>query len=133
MGACRAGSPPTELDRLSGELHAIAYYWGWDHVQHIVIDAGGTVSRTVNVSVKDGPMMHDFALTENYLVLLDLPVTFSLDAVSAGSSSLTPGTRSTTPASESCLSTGAEMTSDGSTSSRVSSSIPSTATRTRVA
>ena len=75
----------TKLDRLSGELHAIAYYWGWDHVQHIVIDAGGTVSRTVNVSVKDGPMMHDFALTENYLVLLDLPVTFSLDAVSAGS------------------------------------------------
>ena len=36
-------------------------------------------------SVEDGPMMHDFALTENYLVLLDLPVTFSLDAVSAGS------------------------------------------------
>jgi carotenoid cleavage dioxygenase-like enzyme len=75
----------TKLDRVSGELHAIAYYWGWDHVQHIVIDAVGRVSRTANVSVEDGPMMHDFALTENYLVLLDLPVTFSLDAVSAGS------------------------------------------------
>ena len=29
-------------------------------------------------------MMHDFALTEKYLVLVDLPVTFSMDAVSAG-------------------------------------------------
>ena len=29
-------------------------------------------------------MMHDFALTPGYVVLLDLPVTFSLDAVSAG-------------------------------------------------
>ena len=29
-------------------------------------------------------MMHDFALTATYVVLLDLPVTFSMDAVSAG-------------------------------------------------
>jgi carotenoid cleavage dioxygenase len=29
-------------------------------------------------------MMHDFALTERYVVLFDLPVTFSMDAVSAG-------------------------------------------------
>ena len=29
-------------------------------------------------------MMHDFALTDSYVVLFDLPVTFSLDAVSAG-------------------------------------------------
>ncbi len=29
-------------------------------------------------------MMHDFGLTETYVVLFDLPVTFSLDAVAAG-------------------------------------------------
>jgi carotenoid cleavage dioxygenase-like enzyme len=29
-------------------------------------------------------MMHDFALTEKYVVLYDLPVTFSLDAARAG-------------------------------------------------
>jgi carotenoid cleavage dioxygenase-like enzyme len=28
--------------------------------------------------------MHDFALTEKYVVLYDLPVTFSLDAAKAG-------------------------------------------------
>jgi carotenoid cleavage dioxygenase-like enzyme len=50
----------------------------------VVIGAGGMVSRTTDIPAPDGPMMHDFALTASYVVLLDLPVTFSLDAVSAG-------------------------------------------------
>jgi len=74
----------TKLDRRTGELHAIAYYWAWDHVQHVIIGADGTVAHTTGIPVADGPMMHDFALTGKYVVLLDLPVTFSLDAVSAG-------------------------------------------------
>ena len=74
----------TKLDRRTGELHAIAYYWAWDYVQHVVIDAAGQVIRTANIPVPDGPMMHDFALTGRYVVLFDLPVTFSMDAVSAG-------------------------------------------------
>ena len=72
------------LDHATGELHAIAYYWAWDHVQHVIVGADGTVSRTTDIPVADGPMMHDFALTGSYVVLFDLPVTFSLDAVSAG-------------------------------------------------
>jgi len=74
----------TKLDHATGELHAIAYFWAWDHVQHVVVDAAGKVTRTTDVAVSDGPMMHDFALTSRYVVLLDLPVTFSLNAVSAG-------------------------------------------------
>jgi carotenoid cleavage dioxygenase-like enzyme len=74
----------TKLDPRTGELHAIAYYWAWDHVQHVVVDAAGQVSRTTDIPVADGPMMHDFALTEKYVVFFDLPVTFSMDAVSAG-------------------------------------------------
>ncbi len=74
----------TKLDHQSGELHAIAYFWAWDHVQHVVIDPAGTVASTTDIPVTDGPMMHDFALTEKYVVMLDLPVTFSLRAVTAG-------------------------------------------------
>ncbi|MGC1755761.1 MAG: carotenoid oxygenase family protein [Trebonia sp.] len=74
----------TKLDHATGELHAIAYFWAWDHVQHVIIGTDGTVSRTTDIPVADGPMMHDFALTPGYVVLLDLPVTFSLDAASAG-------------------------------------------------
>jgi carotenoid cleavage dioxygenase-like enzyme len=74
----------TKVDPRTGDLHAIAYYWGWDHVQHIVIDTTGKVSRTTDIPVADGPVMHDFALTGKYVVLYDLPVTFSMDAVTAG-------------------------------------------------
>ena len=74
----------TKADPGTGELHAIAYYWAWDHVQHLVISPAGQVTAAVNIPLADGPMMHDFALTASYLVLFDLPVTFSMDAVSAG-------------------------------------------------
>ena len=74
----------TKADPRTGELHAIAYFWAWDHVQHVVIGTAGRVTRTTDIPVADGPMMHDFALTGKYLVLFDLPVTFSMDAVSAG-------------------------------------------------
>jgi carotenoid cleavage dioxygenase-like enzyme len=74
----------TKLDPRTGELHAIAYFWAWDYVQHVVISRDGFVTRTTNIPVPDGPMMHDFALTEKYVVLFDLPVTFSLAGASAG-------------------------------------------------
>jgi carotenoid cleavage dioxygenase-like enzyme len=74
----------TKIDPRTSELHAIAYFSGWDYVQHIVIDPRGRVSRTANIPVADSPMMHDFALTEKYIVLYDLPVTFSMDAVNRG-------------------------------------------------
>ena len=70
----------TKLDHATGELHAIAYFWAWDHVQHVIVGPGGKVTRTTDIPVPDGPMMHDFALTARYVVLLDLPVTFSLNA-----------------------------------------------------
>jgi carotenoid cleavage dioxygenase-like enzyme len=74
----------TKLDPRTGELHAIAYYWAWDYVQHVVISPDGLVTSTTNIDVADGPMMHDFALTEKYVVLFDLPVTFSLAGAAAG-------------------------------------------------
>ena len=74
----------TKPDRRTGELHAIAYFWAWDHVQHVIIGPDGKTTSATDIPVPGGPMMHDFALTEKYLVLFDLPVTFSMDAVSAG-------------------------------------------------
>ena len=74
----------TKLDHRTRELHAIAYFWAWDHVQHVTVDATGKVTSTTDIPVSDGPMMHDFALTDRYVILLDLPVTFSLNAVTAG-------------------------------------------------
>jgi carotenoid cleavage dioxygenase-like enzyme len=74
----------TKADVQKGEIHAIAYSNRRDHVQHIIINNKGRVSRITEIAVRDKPMMHDFALTEKYVVLYDLPVTFSLDAAKAG-------------------------------------------------
>jgi carotenoid cleavage dioxygenase-like enzyme len=53
-------------------------------VQHVIVDPAGKVTRTTDIPVPDGPMMHDFALTAPYVILLDLPVTFSLKAATSG-------------------------------------------------
>ncbi|SEL30170.1 carotenoid oxygenase family protein [Nonomuraea pusilla] len=68
----------THLDPGTGELHALAYFFGWDHHQHLVLDRKGTVTQVRNIPVADAPMLHDFALTERYVVIYDLPVTFSM-------------------------------------------------------
>ncbi|XIG80348.1 dioxygenase [Streptomyces sp. SGAir0957] len=74
----------TKYDARADELHAIAYYPTWDHVRHIMIDGTGRVARTTRVPVADAPMMHDFALTGKYVVIIDVPVTFDAAAAEAG-------------------------------------------------
>ncbi|ULP48288.1 carotenoid oxygenase family protein [Mycolicibacter virginiensis] len=64
-------------DPATGELHAVSYSFARGKtVQYSVIDAGGRARRTVDIEVTGSPMMHDFSLTEKYVVVYDLPVTF---------------------------------------------------------
>ncbi|MHC3469960.1 carotenoid oxygenase family protein [Streptomyces sp. 7R007] len=74
----------TKFDAVADELHAVAYYPTWDHVRHHVVDHTGRLVRTTRVPVTDGPMMHDFALTETYVVIFDMPVTFDPAAAERG-------------------------------------------------
>ena len=64
-------------DPRTGELHAVSYCFGHGHtVQYSVIYTAGHARRTVDIEVSGSPMMHDFSLTDKYVVLYDLPVTF---------------------------------------------------------
>jgi carotenoid cleavage dioxygenase-like enzyme len=74
----------TKKDPATGELHAIAYYFGWEHLQYTVLSTSGLVTRAVEIPVSDGPMVHDLALTEKYVIVYDLPVTFSMPLVASG-------------------------------------------------
>ena len=71
-------------DPRTGELHAVSYLWAWDHVRYTVVGVDGRVRREVHVPVPGQPMVHDCAITENHLVLFDLPVTFDLDVAMTG-------------------------------------------------
>lgn len=73
------------LDPATGELHAVCYQ-GTDQntIYHVVVDANGKVRREEPVRVQDGPMIHDCMITRNYVIILDLPVTFSMKTLLAG-------------------------------------------------
>lgn len=73
-----------KLDAESGELHAITYYWEWDHVRYVVVDPSGSVRHEVRVPVPGRPMIHDCSITESSVLIYDLPVHFDLDAAMNG-------------------------------------------------
>lgn len=73
-------------DPLTGELHAIAYNPREPTaIRHVAVGPDGRVLREEPVRVSHGPMIHDCAITARFVVILDLPVTFSLSALVAGS------------------------------------------------
>ncbi len=64
-------------DPLTHELHTVSYNWiRGNRVDYTVRGTDGRIRRSVPVKVGGSPMMHDFALTEKYVVLYDLPVIF---------------------------------------------------------
>ncbi len=91
IGSCRfddtldgSFSAHTHRDPATGDLHAVTYHWSWDHLRHVVVGPDARVRRELQVPVEGGPMVHDCAITESHVVLFDLPVTFSMDAVADG-------------------------------------------------
>ena len=80
-----AYSAHPHTDPFTGETHAITYR-GDDpgHVWHVVLDKQAHVIREVAIPVSDGPSIHDCAITENYVLVFDLPVTLSMKMVLAG-------------------------------------------------
>jgi carotenoid cleavage dioxygenase-like enzyme len=83
LGGSFTGHP--HRDPVTGEQHAIAYDGSvWDTVRHVVVSAAGKVVRDVPVAVQHGPCIHDCAITARFVVVLDLPVTFSMRAVLGG-------------------------------------------------
>jgi carotenoid cleavage oxygenase len=74
-------------DPLTGELYAVSYFYGWGNdVEVTILDAQAKVRSSRRVAMGGSVSVHDCAITQRSIVLLDLPVTFSMDAVAAGAS-----------------------------------------------
>ncbi len=69
----------------TGQMHAICYE-GTDPstIRHVVIGEDGRVLREEPIPVKNGPSIHDCMITKNYVIILDLPVTFSMKLLVSG-------------------------------------------------
>lgn len=81
----RAYTAHPHRDPRTDELHAICYdSLSRNRVRYVVVDAQGFVVRDVGIPVQHGPMIHDCAITPKYVLVFDLPITFSLGALLHG-------------------------------------------------
>jgi carotenoid cleavage dioxygenase len=72
-------------DPATGELHALCYEaTDQRRVRYNVVDSGGRVRRSVTIPVEHGPLIHDCAITDRFVIVLDLPLTLSLSVIMAG-------------------------------------------------
>ena len=73
-----------KCDPETGELHVTGYFFGWDHLQYIVVGTDGHVRKTVDIPVAGRPMIHDCAITKNYFIVFDFPVLFTPEMIEQG-------------------------------------------------
>lgn len=72
-------------DTATGELHGICYEaMDQNHLRHVVVGVDGRVRREEPIAVQHGPSVHDCMVTAQCVIVLDLPVTFSMSALVAG-------------------------------------------------
>jgi carotenoid cleavage dioxygenase-like enzyme len=63
-------------DPATGESVALAYERGRPTVRYVVVDAAGRAETRADIALPHGPMVHDVGFTQNFIIVLDLPVTF---------------------------------------------------------
>lgn len=81
----QAFSAHPKRDPHTGELHVMAYWFGWgNQVQYLVVDTSGKVRKTVDIPLPGSPMLHDIAFTKKYVLVFDLPCVFNLELAMGG-------------------------------------------------
>ena len=68
----------------TGELHFFGYGVVPPYLTYHVLDAAGTLVHSAPVTVAKPTMMHDFMITRDHAIFMDLPVVFDLDAFRHG-------------------------------------------------
>ncbi|ORA59804.1 carotenoid oxygenase family protein [Mycobacteroides franklinii] len=69
-----------KLDPVTGELHAVTYQLvGPAVARYVVIGPDGAVRKSVPLDVPGRPLLHDIALSENYVMIFDCPLVIDLN------------------------------------------------------
>lgn len=68
----------------TGELHFFGYSPVPPFLTYHVLDATGALVHSAPITVPQGTMMHDFMITRDHAVFMDLPVVFDLDGLDGG-------------------------------------------------
>ncbi len=73
-----------KVDPVTGEMRFFGYQVVGPALQYSVASPDGTILSTTPIELPRAVMMHDFAVTEQYSLFLDLPATFDLGRVLRG-------------------------------------------------
>lgn len=73
-----------KFDTKTGDMYLLGYQMFEPYLYMHVINKQGQMTRTLEIPVAGPVMIHDFAITENYVLIFDLPVVFSMQAVEQG-------------------------------------------------
>jgi len=68
----------------TGELHFFGYSPLPPYLTYHVLDANGALVHSAPITVPKGTMMHDFMITRDHAIFMDLPVVFDLDNLASG-------------------------------------------------
>ena len=68
----------------TNELHFFGYGYLAPYLVYHVLDSKGALVYTADISVPGPTMMHDFMITRDHAIFMDLPVTFSLEKAMKG-------------------------------------------------
>ncbi|WP_214366203.1 carotenoid oxygenase family protein [Pseudonocardia sp. H11422] len=73
-----------KCDPVTGELHFFGYGVLPPYLTYHRLSAGGELVQSAEIEVPGPTMAHDFAITAQHAVFLDLPMTFQMDLLGAG-------------------------------------------------
>jgi carotenoid cleavage dioxygenase-like enzyme len=65
-----------KVDPFTGEMFTFGYSHTPPYITYRVISKDGVMHDPVPITISDPIMMHDFAITENYAIFMDLPLYF---------------------------------------------------------
>ena len=60
----------------AGHMFFFGYSNAKPHVQYKVADERGAITHSVGFNLREPIMMHDFAVTQDYAIFLDVPLFF---------------------------------------------------------
>ncbi len=66
-----------KVDPVTGEMMFFGYSFAPPYLHYSTVSAEGELLKTVPIELPMGVMMHDFAITANYTIFMDLPMTFN--------------------------------------------------------
>jgi carotenoid cleavage dioxygenase len=73
-----------KVDPATGEMMFFGYHLWMPVIKYGVIAPSGKIAHYVDIPLEVPVMMHDFAVTEHYTIILDLPLTFRMERIEQG-------------------------------------------------